>query len=74
MIKLNYIGKSVIRKDALEKVTGEAKYTNDFQEAGTLHAKMLISPYAHANIVSMDFSEAGKIPGVKAILGMNPIR
>ena len=47
----------------------QAKYTNDFQETGTLHAKMLISPYAHANITSIDFSEAWKIPGVKAILG-----
>lgn len=72
MNKLDYIGKSVIRKEALDKVTGEAKYTNDFQEAGTLHAKMLISPYAHATIVSMDFSEAWKIPGVKAILGDEP--
>lgn len=55
-------------------MTGKAKYTNDFQETGTLHAKMLISPYAHANIASIDFSEAWKIPGVKAILGDEPSR
>ena len=66
---MTYIGKSVIRKEAVDKVTGAAKYTNDFQETGTLHAKMLISPYAHANITSIDFSDAWKIPGVKAILG-----
>lgn len=70
--ELDYIGKSVIRKDALDKVTGEAKYTNDFQEAGTLHANLLISPYAHANIVSIDFSEVWKIPGIKAVLGDEP--
>ncbi len=69
---MEYIGKSVIRKEALEKVTGKAKYTDDFQETGTLHAKMLTSPYAHADIVSMDFSEAWKIPGVRAILGDEP--
>ncbi|RFU62534.1 xanthine dehydrogenase family protein molybdopterin-binding subunit [Peribacillus glennii] len=69
---MDYIGKSVIRKDALDKVTGEAKYTNDFQEAGTLHANLLISPYAHANIVSIDFSEVWKIPGIKAVLGDEP--
>ncbi|KUP40503.1 xanthine dehydrogenase family protein molybdopterin-binding subunit [Bacillus velezensis] len=69
---MEYIGKSVIRKEALEKVTGKAKYTDDFQETGTLHAKMLVSPYAHADIVSMDFSEAWKIPGVRAILGDEP--
>ena len=55
-------------------MTGKAKYTDDFQETGTLHAKMLTSPYAHADIVSMDFSEAWKIPGVRAILGMNLFR
>ncbi len=53
-------------------MTGKAKYTDDFQETGTLHAKMLVSPYAHADIVSMDFSEAWKIPGVRAILGDEP--
>lgn len=69
---MGYIGKSVIRKEALEKVTGKAKYTDDFQETGALHAKMLISPYAHADIASIDFSEAWKIPGVIAILGDEP--
>ncbi len=69
---MEYIGKSVIRKEALEKVTGKAKYTNDFQETGELHAKMVTSPYAHASITSMDFSAAWKIPGVTAILGDEP--
>ncbi|MBP0726685.1 xanthine dehydrogenase family protein molybdopterin-binding subunit [Bacillus sp. RG28] len=69
---MDYIGKSVIRKESYDKVTGKAKYTHDFIEAGTLQAKMLISPYAHANIVSIDFSEAWKISGVRAILGDEP--
>lgn len=69
---MDYIGKSVIRKEAWDKVTGQAQYTDDFQSPGTLHAKMVISPYAHAQIVSMNFSEAWKIPGVKAILGNQP--
>jgi CO/xanthine dehydrogenase Mo-binding subunit len=69
---VEYIGKSVIRKDAFEKVTGAAKYTGDFGSPRTLHAKMLISPYAHARIISLDFTEAWKIPGVKAILGGEP--
>jgi CO/xanthine dehydrogenase Mo-binding subunit len=69
---LDYIGESVIRKEAYDKVTGKAKYTNDYQQTGTLHAKMLISPYSHADIVSIDFSEAKRIPGVKAVLGNEP--
>ncbi|WEG12877.1 xanthine dehydrogenase family protein molybdopterin-binding subunit [Pullulanibacillus sp. KACC 23026] len=69
---MEYVGKSVIRKEAFDKVTGKAKYTNDYGDQGTLHAKMLISPYAHAAITSIDFSEAWKVPGVKAILGDEP--
>lgn len=69
---MEVIGKSVIRKEAWDKVTGRARYTNDIHETGTLHARMAISPYAHANIISMDFTEAWKVPGVKAILGNEP--
>ncbi|CEG28933.1 xanthine dehydrogenase family protein molybdopterin-binding subunit [Bacillus sp. B-jedd] len=69
---MEVIGKSVIRKEAWDKVTGKARYTNDIHETGTLHARMAISPYAHANIISMDFTEAWKVPGVKAILGNEP--
>ncbi|MFZ0447231.1 MAG: xanthine dehydrogenase family protein molybdopterin-binding subunit [Bacillus sp. (in: firmicutes)] len=65
---MNIIGKSVIRKDAFEKVTGRAKYTADELAVPTLHAKMVTSPYGHAKIVSIDVTEAKKIPGVRAIL------
>ncbi len=65
---MNIIGKSVIRKDAFEKVTGRAKYTADELGGPSLHAKMVISPYGHAKIVSIDVSEAKKVPGVRAIL------
>ena len=62
------IGKSVRRKEAWEKVTGEAKYTNDYSSRDMLHARMVISPYAHAKIKHIDTSEALKVPGVRAIL------
>lgn len=32
------------------------------------YCKLVHSPYAHANIVSIDFSEALKVPGVKGVL------
>ncbi|WP_057770504.1 hypothetical protein [Cytobacillus dafuensis] len=35
------IGKGYYRKESYEKVTGKAKYTNDFETRGILHAKML---------------------------------
>jgi CO/xanthine dehydrogenase Mo-binding subunit len=66
------LGKSIHRKEAPDKVTGAAKYTADFQKPGMLHAKLVISPYAHAWIKDIDISEAWKIPGVRAILTGQP--
>ncbi|PLS07243.1 xanthine dehydrogenase family protein molybdopterin-binding subunit [Neobacillus cucumis] len=65
---MKVIGKSIIRKEALDKVTGRAKYTNDFNTKPMLSVKMVISPYGHAKIVHIDTSEASKVPGVRAIL------
>ncbi|MFS1511432.1 xanthine dehydrogenase family protein molybdopterin-binding subunit [Chengkuizengella sp. SCS-71B] len=65
---MDIIGKSVIRKDALDKVTGKAKYTADDLSVSMLHAKMVISPHAHARITHIDTSETWKISGVRAIL------
>ncbi|MCL6477832.1 MAG: 4-hydroxybenzoyl-CoA reductase subunit alpha [Peptococcaceae bacterium] len=62
------IGKSVPRIDALEKVTGRAKYTGDLKFPNMLVGKLLTSPYAHARILNIDTSEAEKLPGVKAII------
>ncbi|WP_246321032.1 hypothetical protein [Paenibacillus germinis] len=62
------IGKSIIRKESWEKVTGTAQYTDDFSKIGLLHAKLAVSPHAHAKIISVDSSEARKVPGVKAVI------
>ncbi|WP_027410767.1 xanthine dehydrogenase family protein molybdopterin-binding subunit [Anoxybacteroides tepidamans] len=62
------IGKSVIRKEAWDKVTGRAKYTHDYLETGMLHAKLVISPYAHARIREIDTKKAFSIPGVRAVI------
>lgn len=62
------IGESTIRKESLEKVTGTAKYSADFSKIGLLHAKLAVSPHAHAKIISVDSSEARKVPGVKAVI------
>lgn len=63
-----HIGKSSDRAEALEKVTGQAAYTADLEFPGMLYAKCLYSPYARAEIVSIDVSEAKALPGVKAVL------
>ncbi|MGV8981238.1 xanthine dehydrogenase family protein molybdopterin-binding subunit [Clostridium sp.] len=63
-----HIGKSSDRADALEKVTGQASYTADLEFPGMLYAKCLYSPFARAEIVSIDISEAKALPGVKAVI------
>ncbi len=62
------LGKSVVRKDAIEKVKGEAKYIADIQLPAMLHARFLRSPYAHARIKNIDTSRAEALPGVKCVL------
>ena len=62
------IGTPTPRTDAIEKVTGEARYTADTMLDGVLWAKSLRSMFAHARIVSVDVSRAAALPGVRAVL------
>jgi CO/xanthine dehydrogenase Mo-binding subunit len=66
--RLSVVGKSVPRVDARDKVTGCAEYVSDMELPGMLHAKVLRSAYAHARILSIDTSEAEKLPGVRAVI------
>ena len=66
--KYKVIGKSPIRHDGYDKVTGKAKYGADIHPPGLLHGKILRSPHAHARILSIDTSDALKVPGVKAVV------
>lgn len=62
------IGRSVPRIDALEKVTGRAKYTADLHLPGMCYGVFLRSPHAHARITRIDTSEAERLPGVVAVI------
>ncbi len=62
------VGKSIQRKEAWDKVTGIAKYTDDCIVPGILYAKLVTSPFAHAQIKSIDISEAVKASGVQAVI------
>jgi CO/xanthine dehydrogenase Mo-binding subunit len=62
------IGKSIPRKEAFEKVTGAAKYTDDYSTKEMLHIKLVVSSHAHAIIKEIDTTKARKIPGVRAII------
>jgi CO/xanthine dehydrogenase Mo-binding subunit len=63
-----WVGKDVHRKEDPALLRGTATYTNDVNLPGMLHAAVLRSPYPHARIVSIDTSEAKKLPGVYAVL------
>jgi 4-hydroxybenzoyl-CoA reductase subunit alpha len=62
------IGNYVPMIDGPEKVSGRAKYTADIVAPGQLAGRIFRSPYPHGEIVSVDVSEALKLPGVKAIV------
>jgi CO/xanthine dehydrogenase Mo-binding subunit len=51
-----------------DKVSGTAKYTDDYLPAGILTAKPVTSRYAHANLKHIDRSTALALPGVKAVV------
>src|SRR5258706_15252131 len=63
-----FLGKGRKAIDGLEKVTGHARYAGDVSRPGMLHARPVLSPYAHANIVSIDAATARQMPGVVAVL------
>ena len=68
MAEYSVLGKSVVRVDALEKVTGKAVYCTDIKLPGMLYVKVLRSPHPHARIVSIDTRKAAQLPGVRCIL------
>ncbi len=63
-----FIGKATNRIDGREVVTGRAKYTQDVKLKGMLIGKILRSPYAAAEVVSIDLAPALAVPGVMAAL------
>ena len=62
------IGKDYPTPDLYAKVTGKAKYAEDFRVDGMLFCKLLLSPVAHGRVKHLDVSKATAMPGVKAIL------
>ena len=62
------VGKSIVRVDAFDKVTGRTKYTDDLCDASAYVAKILHSTIAHGRVLSIDTTEAEKIEGVVKIV------
>src|SRR5712691_5859987 len=66
--KYKLIGKDYPTGDLYAKVTGKAKYAEDFRADGMLFCKLLLSPMPHARVRNIDARAALAMPGVKAIL------
>jgi len=67
------IGKNIIRQDGLEKVTGQAKFADDYTFDNQLFAVMVRIPIAHAKINSIDYSEIENDPALTAIVDASDI-
>ena len=59
-----YVGKNATRVDARDKVLGRTKYTDDLCDKAAYIAQVYHSTIAHGRVISVDISEAEKIPGV----------
>lgn len=64
---MSLIGKNILRKDAVGKVTGETPYPSDLDFDDQLWMKILFSARPHARILSVDTSAALAYPGVVAV-------
>jgi CO/xanthine dehydrogenase Mo-binding subunit len=62
------VGSDYTTPDLVAKVTGRAKYAEDYRADGMLFCKLLLSPMPHARVVNVDMSAALAMPGVKAII------
>ena len=62
------IGRDYTPPDVRAKVTGAAKYAEDFRVEGMVYARLLTSPAPHARIVNLDISGALELPGVVGVM------
>jgi CO/xanthine dehydrogenase Mo-binding subunit len=62
------IGQDIAPPDLIAKVTGQARYAEDFRPEGMVFAKLLPSPMPHARVTKLDASRALAMPGVIGVL------
>jgi carbon-monoxide dehydrogenase large subunit len=62
------IGQPIKREDDRKLVTGRGRFVDDINPPGTLYVVFVRSPFAHAEIVSVDASAARTAPGVVAVV------
>ncbi|MFC1814610.1 hypothetical protein ACFL0M_01450 [Thermodesulfobacteriota bacterium] len=67
-MKNTSVGQPIPRIDAIDKVTGNTIFGEDLDFSKALYGKALRNPFVRARILNIDFSEARRLPGVKAIV------
>ncbi len=72
-MKHTLVGKNYVTPDLMAKVTGKAKYAEDYRADGMLFCKLLLSPYPHARVKHIDKRAALAMPGVKAIITVDDL-
>ena len=65
---LQIVGQRVLRADALEKVTGRARYTADLHRPAMLYAAFLRAPVASGHVTRLDPAAALATFGVRGVL------
>ncbi|MBI4961909.1 MAG: xanthine dehydrogenase family protein molybdopterin-binding subunit [Desulfomonile tiedjei] len=63
LVDFTVSGKPAIRTDALDKVTGKAKFAGDISLPGMLHARILRAPAHGAKLMAVDTAAATKVAG-----------
>jgi carbon-monoxide dehydrogenase large subunit len=66
---MKYVGRPIPRVEDELILRGKAVYVDDVELPGMLYAGFVRSPYAHARVLKVDFSDALKMPGVVAAFG-----
>ena len=67
-MEFRLLGHNYVTPDLVAKVTGKAKYAEDFRAEGMVFIKLMPSPRPHAKVISIDASAALAMPGVHGIL------
>lgn len=62
------IGKDHRKIDAVDRMRGQLRYTDDLKLPGMLHCKIVRSPHAHAKILSIDTAAVMAMPGVFGVV------
>ena len=71
--KTKLVGQNYATPDLIAKVTGRSKYAEDYRADGMLFTKLLLSPYPHARVISIDAAEALRMPGVRGMITMDDL-